>query len=165
VYLWSDDNLSNDYFFRHLSGADIELIQNYRNYGKVCCFKGFDHESFSFNTSAEPQFFDQQFELFRRYLQLGIDLYAYTTFTAPSAKNLPKSMIQFVDRLQKLHPNLPLRTVPLEIKAFGPVHSRVKADHQKAMAVQQDAIKCWNEEIERRFSSDVRKRAIYDVQL
>jgi len=38
VYLWSDDNLSNDYFWRYLTEADHELIASYKNYGRVCCF-------------------------------------------------------------------------------------------------------------------------------
>jgi len=42
VYLWSDDNLSNDYFWRYLSKEDVALVSTYRNYGKVCCFKGFN---------------------------------------------------------------------------------------------------------------------------
>src|SRR5688572_18884496 len=76
IYLWSDDNLSNDYFWQFLMPEDIELIGTYRNYGKVCCFKGFDSASFSFNTKAAPELFDQQFRLFKRYLGLGIDIYA-----------------------------------------------------------------------------------------
>ena len=27
VYLWSDDNLSNDYFWQHLGSEDIDLIR------------------------------------------------------------------------------------------------------------------------------------------
>ncbi len=50
VYLWSDDNLSNDYFWAFLSVEDRALIRAYKNYGKVCCFKGYDSESFAFNT-------------------------------------------------------------------------------------------------------------------
>ena len=46
VYLWSDDNLSNDYFWRFLSEEERELVSTYRHYGKVCCFKGFNAESF-----------------------------------------------------------------------------------------------------------------------
>ena len=28
VYLWSDDNLSTDYFWRYLSTNDIDLVRN-----------------------------------------------------------------------------------------------------------------------------------------
>ena len=52
VYLWSDDNLSNDYFWRFLSPADQELVATWPMYGRVCCFKGYDPTSFAFNTAA-----------------------------------------------------------------------------------------------------------------
>ncbi|MEJ7639255.1 MAG: hypothetical protein WKF75_15090 [Singulisphaera sp.] len=68
VYLWSDDNLSNDYFWRHLSDAECELVSSFRGYGRVGCFKGFDPESFAFNTSAAPELFDRQFELMGRLI-------------------------------------------------------------------------------------------------
>ena len=41
VYLWSDDNLSNDYFWRYLNVGHLRIIAEYRNYGRVCCFKGY----------------------------------------------------------------------------------------------------------------------------
>ena len=79
VYLWSDDNLSNDYFWRYLSTRQQRLMRGFRNYGRVACFKGIDERSFVFNTGAEKEGFDRQFELFRRLADVGLDLYAYVT--------------------------------------------------------------------------------------
>src|SRR5260370_40489379 len=42
VFLWSDDNLSNDYLWRYLSTAELKRLASYRNYARVGCFKGFD---------------------------------------------------------------------------------------------------------------------------
>lgn len=165
VYLWSDDNLSNDYFWRFLTDEDITLIRGYVNYGKVCCFKGFNAESFAFNTAAAPELFDQQFALFRRYVQLGLDLYAYATFTAPRDTGIKSEMRNFVDRLQAISPNLPLRVVPLEVRAFAPVHERMKEAHHRSIEVQWNAIRCWNAELERRFPIDLRQQPIYEVSL
>ncbi len=72
IYLWSDDNLSTDYFWRYLSSDDIDLVCRARNYGRVCCFKGFDEESFTFNTLANGALFSRQFELLHRFIDLGI---------------------------------------------------------------------------------------------
>jgi uncharacterized Fe-S cluster-containing radical SAM superfamily protein len=165
LYLWSDDNLSNDYFWRFLTSVDIALICNYRNYGKVCCFKGFDPESFAFNTGAAPDLFDRQFELFSRYLGMGIDLYGYITFTSPIKQNVGYAMKTFVNRLQTLHPNLPLRTIPLEIKRFSPMQSRLQPLHEHAIRFQHEAIKFWNEEIQSRFSPSQRQLPICEVPL
>lgn len=165
VYLWSDDNLSNDYFWRYLSERDIQRIAEYGMYGRVCCFKGFDAASFAFNTHAEEALFDRQFELMGRLLGLGIDLYAYTTFTAASAHGIPEAMKRFVDRLQELDPNLPLRTIPLEIRVFTPVQQRMTAERTAALSHQQIAIEAWNIELEQRFSSTERLLNISEIRL
>ena len=165
VYLWSDDNLSNDYFWRHLSEEDISLVSGYVNYGKVCCFKGFNRSSFSFNTNAAPELFDQQFTLLRRYLDLRIDIYAYATFTAAEESGIETEMRQFVDRLQSVSPSLPLRVVPLEVQTFAPVHARMKQEHQRAIEIQWHAIECWQAELERRFPSEMRRKPIYAIPL
>lgn len=73
VFLWSDDNLSNDYFWRRLNEQEIRTVREYRMYAKVCCFKGYDPSSFAFNTRASPTLFDRQFDLMKRVLELGID--------------------------------------------------------------------------------------------
>ena len=149
VYLWSDDNLSTDYFWRYLSTNDIDLVRNAKNYGRVCCFKGFDEASFSFNTLADEALFQRQFDLFRRFVDIGIDLYAYVTLTSPTSDRIVDRIRRFVDRLQTVHENLPLRTVPLEIQVFAPVHSRVKQEQRKALKVQQMAVEAWCRETRR----------------
>jgi hypothetical protein len=45
TYLWTDDNLSTTYLFEALALADLVLLRSYRNYGRVCCVKGFDARS------------------------------------------------------------------------------------------------------------------------
>lgn len=165
IYLWSDDNLSNDYFWRYLSEKDQELIATYHNYGRVCCFKGFNAESFSFNTSAAPSLFDRQFDLMSKLLDVGIDLYAYVTITTPSPTDIAGEMKRFVDRLQTLDENLPLRTVPLQIEVFTPVIRRMDEIKKSAMKNQWLAVEAWQKELENRYSSSERQRNIADVPL
>ncbi|NLS95730.1 MAG: hypothetical protein GXX96_26650 [Planctomycetaceae bacterium] len=165
VYLWSDDNLSTDFFWRFLKDEDIQLVASFRNYGKVCCFKGFNAESFEFNTGAAGKLFRRQFELVRRYFDLDIDLYGYATFTAPSADRLRDDMRRFMDDLQAIHNNFPLRVVPLEIRPFSPMGSRLKTEHQRAMDNQHRAIEFWQEELALRFSAAERDRMITEVPL
>jgi hypothetical protein len=165
VYLWSDDNLSNDYFWQFLSDADIELIAAYPSYGRVCCFKGFNSESFAFNTRAEPDLFSRQFQLIKRLLELGIDLYAYATFTTPVDSEIAADMARFIDRLQEIDYNLPLRTVPLEIQIFTPVKGRLNDGIQSALKNQYLAIEAWKTELENRYSSIERSQSITDVTL
>lgn len=165
VYLWSDDNLSNDYFWQFLSDADRTRIARYPNYGRVCCFKGFDVSSFAFNTSAAPAYFDRQFALMARLLELGIDLYAYATFTTPASDGIGDAMGRFVDRLQQLDEHLPLRLVPLEVQVFTPVERRLTPVMHDAMQHQYHAIEAWQRELECRFPATARTLNIVDVPL
>lgn len=165
VYLWSDDNLSNDYFWRYLAQSEHKLIASYRMYGRACCFKGFNANSFSFNTKAAPELFDRQFELFARLLSLEIDLYAYATFTAPQSLYLSRDMSVFVDRLQNIHRNLPLRLVPLRIETFGVVTPRVREQHRRSLAIQEEAVQVWNAELLARFTDAEREIPISLVSL
>ncbi len=165
IYLWSDDNLSNDYFWRYLAKDDIDLVASYRNYGRVVCFKGFDRESFEFNTGASAELFEGQFTLLHRFLELGLDLYCYVTLTTPNDTDIEIKMCRFIDRLQDLDSNLPLRVVPLEISVFSPVARRLNDTRNSALRHQWPAVEIWQRELERRFSLSARALPICDVQL
>lgn len=165
VYLWSDDNLSNDYFWKYLTDSDRETIATYKNYGKVCCFKGFDAESFAFNTCAAPELFDRQIDLMKRYVEFPLDLYGYITLTTPCSDGIPERMKRFFDSLQAVHANLPLRVIPLEIKVFTPVVGRVDGQHQQSMGNQERAIAAWQDELHSRFRQSDLDRNAADVSM
>ncbi len=166
VYLWSDDNLSNDYFFALLSRQDRELLDSAPAYGKVGCFKGFDENSFAFNTAAAPSLFGRQFELIDKLIrETSIDLYGYVTFTTPDDRDIEGRMATFVNRLQKVAPLLPLRVVPLEVGAFTPTRPRMGTEHERALTVQAEAVAAWQDELRRRFSPEQLALSICDVQL
>jgi organic radical activating enzyme len=168
VYVWSDDNLSTDYYFSRLTAVQRATIEGYSRYGKVACFKGFDAASFAMNTRAREQDFDRQFELMRRLIvETPLDLYAYATFTGPDDHNVGAAMTRFVDRLQEIAVDLPLRTVPLEVGiTYKPVEGRRPLQTMKrALAVQEAAIAAWTTELEQRFGSAEREGSICDVDL
>ena len=126
----------------------------------------FDETSFGFNTQAAPELYRRQFELMQRLLaETSIDLYCYVTFTSPDGDAVAAKMNAFVDRLQDIDANLPLRTVPLEISVFTPVASRMTEAHRRALLIQQEAVAAWNEELARRFTDADRSVAITDVAL
>ncbi len=165
VYLWSDDNLSVDYFWRYLSPHDRLRIRRYSNYGRVACFKGFDSKSFEFNTAASPSAFDPQFEIFKRYIAEGIDIYAYVTLTHAHVGSVADAVRSFIDRLQEIDEKLPLRTVPLEIRVFAPVWRRLDDLRNRAIEVAQyEALDVWRRELEERFSPSERGMRISEVR-
>jgi uncharacterized Fe-S cluster-containing radical SAM superfamily protein len=153
VYVWSDDNLSNDFLWRYLSPDQISRLANCSNYGRVGCFKGFDEPSFSFNTKASPDLFSQQFTLMHRLVSAGFDVYGYATFTSVDGSHLGRKMTDFVDQLQeRVHPLFPLRTIPLRIVPFTPTKDRMGTEQVRALDIQQDATIAWSEELRRRYS-------------
>jgi uncharacterized Fe-S cluster-containing radical SAM superfamily protein len=165
VYLWVDDNLSNDYFWRYLDRADRQVVAQFRSYGRVGCFKGYDETSFAFNTAADPALFATQFDLMRRHVDDGTDCYGYVTFTSPVRSDPSEAMARFLDRLQEIDEHLPLRVVPLEIAMWGPVQSRMRGQHEIAMRHQRDAVDAWNAELEKRYSAGLRALPIDRVAL
>jgi uncharacterized Fe-S cluster-containing radical SAM superfamily protein len=165
IFLWSDDNLSNDYFWQYLSTSQQELVRDYKNYGKVCCFKGFDNESFAFNTSAEPELFDRQFSLMKSYVDFGLNVYGYVTFTSPNRGSIGDAVPRFVDRLQSIHTSLPLRVIPLEIQEYSTMVGRTKEVHKCAISNQHLANELWVQEIKSRFSAEEQGKSICDVNI
>lgn len=167
TYLWTDDNLSTTYLFDALSSADLTLLRNYRNYGRVCCIKGFDARSFTFNTRAAADGFERQFEILRRVIGLGLDVYGYVTLTSSHDEGVEQNVADLLDRLQAIDPNFPLRVIPLRIQVFTPVEQRLARDavRERSLAVQEKAIAVWNSELERRFDIELRTRSICDVPL
>jgi uncharacterized Fe-S cluster-containing radical SAM superfamily protein len=167
TYLWTDDNLSTTYLFDALTPADRDLLCSYPNYGRVCCIKGFDARSFAFNTRAAPADYDRQFDILRRVIALGIDVYGYVTLTSPYDDGVFEGVRDLIDRLEAIDPNFPLRVVPLRIQVFTPVEHRLvkDADRERSLIVQEEAIAAWNAEIERRFDEALRERPVCDVPL
>jgi organic radical activating enzyme len=165
AYLWSDDNLSTDLTFEVLSPEQLRYMSAYRNYGRVGCFKGFDAGSFTFNTQAAMTEYDAQFARFRRLRDLGLDLYGYVTLTHDHEDRLvPELMSAFVDRLQSIDGDLPLRTVPLQIHAFGTVVPRLDERRRRAIETgQYRALEAWTHELNVRFSPELRALSISDV--
>ncbi len=166
TYLWSDDNLSTDYFWKHLSDDDLALVGSYRNYGRAVCFKGIDEVSFELNTAAPPAGYVAQFDYARRLLDTGMDVYCYVTLTTDAEpRDVPALVATFVDRLQEVHENLPLRTVPLQVAVYGPVQPRIQQRHSRSLARQEFAVQAWNDEIAERFRASDRAVPIADVPL
>jgi uncharacterized Fe-S cluster-containing radical SAM superfamily protein len=154
IFLWSDDNLSNDYIWKYLSDAQLNLIASYKMYSRVCCFKGIDDISFSMNTKADPILFKNQFSLCERLIDLGLDLYCYLTLTASMSTKFEYVVPKFIDQIQEIHELLPLRIVPLKISAFTPTKMRIKDKENDLMSGQYSAINVWKKELAHRFSHE-----------
>ena len=161
VYLWSDDNLSNDYLFRYLTDDQISRLAEAPGYGRACCLKGFDRASFTFNTTAPAEHFDRQLALLRRIVATGMDVYCYATFTTPTLPASPAdTMRRLADDLQSIDEHLPLRLVPLEVSVFGPVHPRLRSAHAESLQLQHRMVAAWQAVLAERFTAAQRATAV-----
>ena len=165
VYLWSDDSLSSGYISERLSEKDARALAEMPNSGRVGCFKGYSAKSFAFNTNAAPCLFDRQFEIMGRLVSWGFDVYGYVTLTTPNTARVAEEVRDFMDRLQRIHPNLPLRTIPLRICAFTPTRRRLNKTREEAMMFQQQAVEAWLSVLEERFSAHARSMPVHLVPL
>jgi uncharacterized Fe-S cluster-containing radical SAM superfamily protein len=145
IYLWSDDNLSSDYLLSQ-GHSLLSRMESYgHGYGKVCCLKGFDPFSFSFNTGAEPAGFEEQLRILEGYAKCGIDLYLYITLTSPPRSDDGELVRAFVERLRKIRWDLPSRTVALHIAEFDTMRSRISEARQDAMKNQWRLVRAWRD--------------------
>jgi uncharacterized Fe-S cluster-containing radical SAM superfamily protein len=168
TYLWSDDNLSTDYVFTKLTRDDRRRMAEYANYGRVCCIKGFDQRSFSFNTTADSDGYHRQFEILRRYMSLRLNLFGYVTLTGDDPKSAAKGVSDLMDRLCAIHSRLPLRFVPLKITNYSATALRGRSEPGRftlAEEVQSVAIQQWESELRSRFSTSELALNIADVSL
>ncbi|WP_322354278.1 hypothetical protein [Dehalococcoides sp.] len=166
IYLWSDDNLTTDFLWRFLNQAEIKRLSSYENYGRVGCFKGFDPNSFSFNTGAPPEYFKNQFSLMRKLIESGFDVYGYVTLTSNKNDRISSLIADFIDKLQsEVHPLFPLRTIPQRILEFTPTQKRTNTEQQKALQIQNEAVNFWQQELNKRFSKDQLETRIYKHKL
>lgn len=150
-FVWSDDNLSIDYTWRYLCEAEIAFMAQAPGFARVGCLKGFDAESFTFNTRADGALFDRQIELLSRFVVAGFDQYGYITITAMNINDLHGKMARLLDKIQnRVHPNFPLRIVPLRIFSFNTNANRY---NQQAEANQFRALEAWLVEMQCRFSA------------
>lgn len=152
IYLWSDDNLSNDFLLKAENANLLERLEKYgRGYGKVCCLKGFDATSFSFTTGAEESGFEEQLRILAGYARTKLDIYLYITLTSPEREENGFLIRSLVRRLADIRPDLPHRTVPLRIMEYGPMKARLDEQRRRAVDSQMTLVKMWqsavNEEI------------------
>lgn len=165
VFVWQDDNLSCNSLRKYLSESEIEELVSFKNYARVGCFKGFDEITFKFNTGMSEHLFDNQFTIMNELIKFGFDVYAYVTFTTPTIDNIDYKIKSFVEKLQKINPLLPLRTVPLKIRNFTPTSLRLKKENIVSFNLQVQVLEKWNEVLQDNYGKTEIERNITDIPI
>ncbi|MGW8444287.1 hypothetical protein ACWGXJ_25585 [Paenibacillus sp. S33] len=165
VFLWMDDNLGTETLWEVLTPEEINYMANYPLHSRACCFKGYDDNSFRFNTANLHSNHESQLRIFDKLHKEGFNLYAYITLTSPEGNTTPQKISDFIDRLQAIHPNVPLRTIPLEIQPFNAMVSRKNVAQTQSLEEQSKAYYYWWEEMTKRFSSKELEMPYDDISL
>ena len=143
TFVWSDDNLSSDRLLNREGWRMLEAIAAYPNYGRACCLKGFDAPSFAYNTRAHPDGFERQLTILEGYARTGLDIHIYLPLVGPSGPCPQVQVETILDRLAKIRPDLPARTVPLFIGRFGTMTGRMDASRERALERQWELLEHW----------------------
>lgn len=162
-FVWVDDNLSTNYLWKYLSEDQISFILNRPGFARVGCLKGFDAESFAFNTHADKSLFARQVDILGHLVKTGFDQYGYITLTAMSVDGVDAKIARLLDEIQsRVHPNFPLRIVPLRIFQFGANADRyIKEADENQFRV----LDTWLSEMQKRFTSAELLTPITDVEI
>ena len=152
-YVWWDTNLSTYFPWKYLSSGQWELVRYSPNLGVQATIKGITSIGFSENSRVQSKYFDRQFDVLAKLVNSKLDVYINLTLTLSSLDNIQEDMGRFVDRLQRIHPNLPLRTNPVEIKVYTPTRSRLSPERRQMLNNQYIALQVWLTELRNRFSN------------
>jgi len=115
VYLWVDTNLSITKYLEKMENDLKEMMQ--KNVGVVGCFKGICKEDFAKLTGTKPEFYKNQFEAAKLFLDWKTDFYVYLPALVYE-NNIENKLREFIERLQNVNKRLPLRTEMLIIKEY-----------------------------------------------
>ena len=161
-FIWVDDNLSSYNLWKYLDEDQIAYMAHKPGFARVGCLKGFDDESFAFNTGTDSEIFDRQIEILGKLVAAGFDQYGYVILTTQNLDHLQLKMGELFDRLQDISPNLPLRIIPLEIRRYG-VNS--KLFFEQAAQNQFVALEAWQTELKERYRPWQLRQPITRVRL
>jgi len=178
LYLWADCNLATgDFFWKYLTRKQIDEIRNFKNLGICVCYKGFDKESFHYNTGAQPKFFNQQFLMHRRLIEEDFDVYSYiypvSIFSATdlerideiSIEYLVQKMDTFIRRLQKnVSYYAPLRVTLPYIKEYEANKSEISPRRKKIIELQPVIKNLWEQIIAEKYRyCNYRKLSLHQI--
>lgn len=155
VHLWLDDSLSSFNLWNKLSKKDIDYLSSFPLHSRVCCLKGYNENSFIYNTNATQKDYNNQFNILDKLVKDGFDLYVYVTLTTPSTCEIKKDIEKLIEKLIKIHPLLPLRTIPLKIAPFSTMSKRHKPDFDLALINQNTVFNIWAEQLMMKFGSQM----------
>lgn len=165
TYLWSDDVLTTDFLYEKLSKEQLDYMVNYKNYGKICCLKGFDDDTIKQNACIYGTSFFKQIDRLKKYVDYGFDVYSYIVLTTEDMNNAEEKICKCMDKLQEISYYMPLRMVPLRIEKFPTIVHRLNNKREQTINNQFEVLKLWNEQLHKRFTKEEINTKISELKI
>ena len=165
IFLWSDDVLTTDFLIEKMSKEQINYMTKYKNYAKICCLKGFDNESFEYNTGMDKKEFDNQIKRLKICIDIGFDVYGYIILVCKDLNDIESKIKKTMDKLQEISYFLPLRIIPIKIEKFSAVIERLNEEREQSILNQYQVLQIWNNELYNRFTKTELECNIADLKL
>ena len=165
IFLWSDDVLTTDFLVEKMSKEQINYMTKYKNYAKICCLKGFDNESFEYNTGMDKKEFDNQIKRLKMCIDIGFDVYGYIILVCKDLNDIESKIKKTMDKLQEISYFLPLRIIPIKIEKFSAVIERLNEEREQSILNQYQVLQIWNNELYNRFTKTELECNIADLKL
>lgn len=151
ITVWSDDNLSCNFFWTHLNHEQRQYVINFPGYCKTVCLKGFDSKGFAANTGTPGIFFERQLEILKRLWNDGVNMDIYLTMLDIPRQHQEAEVIidQLLQKLISIHPTLPHRIVPLKIYPFSNMLRRANVKRLENLGLQINRFNLWTERLKK----------------
>lgn len=165
VHVWVDDNLSGSYMERFCTREEIEYMASFPLHSRAGCFKGLDDQSIRANTASMGASLGLQLRVAEQLISRGFDTYFYLTLLGPFEAGARKAATSFVRRLKEVHPLLPLRVVPLEIRNFRAVSERVGMAREDERLRQVEGLRAWEEALAEAYTAEQLRMPYESIRL
>mgnify|MGYP000890515109 CR=1 FL=1 len=154
VHVWVDDNLSGRFLERYCTSEEIEYMASFPKHTRAGCFKGMDDISIKAATGSRGASVTQQLRACEALIDWGFDVYFYLTTLGPFRDGPKEAARQFVNRLIGVHPLLPLRVIPLEIRNHRALLTRVGTSREGERLNQIEGLIAWEEQLAESFTPE-----------
>ncbi|MDW9970420.1 hypothetical protein GOB98_10515 [Sinorhizobium meliloti] len=154
IAVWSDDNLTSDFFWRFLSPTEQSYVKSFPRYSRAVCLKGFDEESFEVNTGFPGEIFLRQIEILNRLISEDFPLVIYLTVVDKARPDevVEAKMASFAQILEAIRPGLSRDVIPLRMASFRNMMRRANSHRLEMFGLQRARFCAWQKTVETHFA-------------
>ena len=143
--IWSDDNLTSDFFWKYLSPNEQEYVRCFPGYSRAVCLKGIDETSFAANTGFNGELFSLQLKILGTLVKKEFPLLVYLTLTdIPRADSCTERVMNtLIEKLEQMKAGFSREIIPLRMASFQNMLRRANYKRLQMFGNQHDRFRLW----------------------